>query len=133
MLYYKANRTDRQMVNMDSTYRTAADYGVYDPFDNNFWVGLKDVFGPITPTMPTDAIDMGAWFDSAGPPPFIHPLSQVGDHPNMPGPSQARTFEAFIRDRQLSARTWPVNADSYLIIMAGPDHMYGTADDITNF
>ena len=39
----------------------------------------------------------------------------------------------FIRDQKISARAWPLNPDSYLIIMAGPDHMYGTDDDVTNF
>ncbi len=28
---------------------------------------------------------------------------------------------------------WPVNADSYVLISAGVDGLYGTADDITNF
>jgi len=28
---------------------------------------------------------------------------------------------------------WPVNADSYILISAGADGEYGTADDITNF
>jgi hypothetical protein len=28
---------------------------------------------------------------------------------------------------------WPVNADSYVLISAGADGLYGTADDITNF
>jgi prepilin-type N-terminal cleavage/methylation domain-containing protein len=133
ILYYKANRTDHQMLNMDSTYRSPDDFGVYDPFDNNFWTGLADEFGGITPTAPDDAIDMGAWFSRGEGNDFIHPLSQIGDLPNDPGPSQAHTFEAFIRDPNLSTRVWPVNPESYLIIMAGPDHMYGTRDDITNF
>ncbi|UCG34254.1 MAG: type II secretion system protein [Phycisphaerales bacterium] len=131
VLYYKANRTDRQMINMDSGYRTASSYGVYDPFDNNFWTGLADQFGSNTPTAPNQAIDMGDWFDRDNN--IIHPLSQVANDPNAPGPSQPNTFEAFIRDKTLSARTWPVNPKSYIIIMAGPDHMYGTEDDITNF
>ena len=130
VLYYKANRTDQQMVNMDPTYSVRDDYGVYDPFDNSFWTGLTEKFRG-SPTSPGKAIDMGNWFDFEGN--VIHPLSQVGDDPNLPGPSAPHTFEAFIRDQKLSARTWPANPDSYIIIMAGPDHMYGTEDDITNF
>jgi prepilin-type N-terminal cleavage/methylation domain-containing protein len=131
VLYYKANRTDRQMINMNSSYQTAASYGVYDPFDNNFWTGLVDKFGSNTPTAPDQAIDMGEWFDRTGN--IIHPLSQLSSTPNDPGPSTPNTFEEFIRDKTLSARTWPANPKSYIIIMAGPDHMYGTPDDITNF
>ena len=130
VLYYKANRTDQQMISLDASYSTKAAYGVYDPFDNHFWTGLVKLIGP-TPTAPDKAIDMSKWFNREQS--IIHPLSQVDDNCNDPGPSAPYTFEAFIRDKKLSARTWPVNADSYLIIMAGPDHMYGTEDDITNF
>ena len=28
---------------------------------------------------------------------------------------------------------WPYRADSYILISAGPDGLYGTGDDITNF
>ena len=131
VLYYKANRTDQKMINMDSGYRRTGTYGVYDPFDNNFWTGLVDEFGSNTPTAPNLAIDMGEWFNRDGN--IIHPLSQSSSRCNDPGPSTPHTFEAFIRDKALSARTWPVNPKSYIIIMAGPDHMYGTEDDITNF
>ena len=45
------------------------------------------------------------------------------------------TFGAYIEDPRvtMSGGAAPHNADSFLLISAGPDHLYGTSDDITNF
>lgn len=134
VLYYKANRTDRLMINMDSAYRSRKDLGVYDPFDNNFWTGLdSSPFSGGDATPPDRAIDLGERF--APDDGIIHPLSQVDSDPNdvRHFKEGERTFEAFIRDQKVTRRMWPVNAESYIIIMAGPDHLYGTIDDIKNF
>ena len=48
-------------------------------------------------------------------------------------PPRDAEAEGFIRDRGVTARMWPHKPDSYLLIMAGPDHIYGTDDDLTNF
>jgi hypothetical protein len=134
VLYYKANRTDKQMINMDPTYRNArADLGVYDPFDNQFWTGL-DFAGETTVDAEKDAVDFGVRFSLDEK--FIHPLSQVGSNPNdikNQTKLHYQTFEQFIRDEKVSRRMWPANPKTYLIIMAGPDKLYGTADDIKNF
>ncbi len=46
-------------------------------------------------------------------------------------------FYEFITDdrvvRPLEARPWPYRPDSYILISAGIDGLYGTRDDITNF
>ena len=39
----------------------------------------------------------------------------------------------FILDRKVTARNVPVNKGSYLLISPGPDALWGTDDDITNF
>jgi len=39
----------------------------------------------------------------------------------------------YIQDPKVTARPWPYRADSYLLISAGADGHYGTADDICNF
>lgn len=134
VLYYRANRTDRLMINIDPNYASRGDLGVYDPFDNNFWTGLDSgpfKSGDVTP--PDRAIDLGTRFASDAN--FIHPLSQLDSSPNdvKHFKKGERTFEAFIRDQNVTRRMWPVNSESYIIIMAGPDHMYGTIDDIKNF
>jgi type II secretory pathway pseudopilin PulG len=42
-------------------------------------------------------------------------------------------FYEYIRDPKITARPWPYRPDSYILISAGTDGEYGTADDICNF
>ncbi|MFA6135355.1 MAG: type II secretion system protein [Phycisphaerae bacterium] len=39
----------------------------------------------------------------------------------------------YIKDQRITATDMPQNSESYLLISAGIDKIYGTADDITNF
>ena len=41
--------------------------------------------------------------------------------------------DEFIIDPKVTARPWPYRADSYILISAGVDGLYGTSDDICNF
>jgi hypothetical protein len=45
----------------------------------------------------------------------------------------ANFFYEYIRDLRVQARPWPYRPDSYLLISAGADGIYGTNDDIRNF
>jgi type II secretory pathway pseudopilin PulG len=47
--------------------------------------------------------------------------------------SDANFFYEYIRDPKIQARPWPYRPDSYLLISAGADGLYGTNDDIRNF
>ncbi|MFQ6034836.1 MAG: type II secretion system protein [Sedimentisphaerales bacterium] len=42
-------------------------------------------------------------------------------------------FYEYIRDAKVQGRPWPYRPDSYLLISAGADGLYGTSDDIRNF
>jgi len=42
-------------------------------------------------------------------------------------------YDFYIRDMRIQGRQWPVRPDSYLLISAGMDGIYGTEDDIRNF
>jgi type II secretory pathway pseudopilin PulG len=42
-------------------------------------------------------------------------------------------FYEYIRDPKITARPWPYRPDSYILISAGADGLYGTGDDIRNF
>jgi len=55
----------------------------------------------------------------------IHPL---GD----PSGTYSYFYE-YITDPAVEAKNWPYRPDSYILISAGPDGEYGTADDICNF
>jgi type II secretory pathway pseudopilin PulG len=42
-------------------------------------------------------------------------------------------FYEYLRDLRVQARPWPYRPDSYVLISAGADGLYGTNDDIRNF
>jgi len=55
-------------------------------------------------------------------------------HPLADPRNQYRYFyDDYIRDPKISARPWPYRPDSYILISAGADGIYGTSDDIRNF
>ena len=42
-------------------------------------------------------------------------------------------YEVYIKDPKINAKPWPYRPDSYILISAGADGLYGTSDDIRNF
>ena len=48
-------------------------------------------------------------------------------------PTYDDSFARYIWDPSIKARNTPVRKKEYLLISAGPDARYGTADDITNW
>jgi prepilin-type N-terminal cleavage/methylation domain-containing protein len=56
-----------------------------------------------------------------------HPLIQP-----VPG-NNYQYFYDYIIDPKIEARAWPYKPDSYILISAGADGLYGTRDDIRNF
>jgi len=63
-----------------------------------------------------------------------HPLASTAADSVYPGANGA--FYRKLSDPKMFttiSNGWPVNADSYVLISAGADGLYGTADDITNF
>ena len=48
-------------------------------------------------------------------------------------PATMQVFYDYIRDLKVTARRWPYRPDSYILISAGADGLYGTKDDICNF
>jgi len=43
------------------------------------------------------------------------------------------TFQRYVQNQAVQAKSTPHNPDTYLLISPGPDGLYGTADDIANF
>jgi len=58
-----------------------------------------------------------------------HPLAR----PDAGPVGQYQFFYDFIRNPKITARPWPYRNDSYILISAGPDGLYGTGDDVCNF
>ncbi len=42
-------------------------------------------------------------------------------------------YEQYIKDPRITNMAWPYRPDSYILISAGADGLYGTSDDVTNF
>ncbi|MBK8915900.1 MAG: type II secretion system protein [Phycisphaerales bacterium] len=59
---------------------------------------------------------------------FDSRVNRPANQPYTPG-----TFQAFIKNIAVTAKHQPHNPDSYILLSAGPDGLYGTADDIANF
>jgi hypothetical protein len=67
-------------------------------------------------------------------------IKETADEAKYPGrptpvnPLVSSTFfYEYIRDPKVTATPWPSRPDSYILISAGADGLYGTKDDICNF
>lgn len=125
VLYYRANRAARYMVTNPGVTN-----GIYDSRDNTTITGSTAMggfagvdFGPgliDDPYFHKIAVTQFPEID-----PSVHNVATSSNFDN--------TFERFILDKSVTVRNTPVNRDSYLLISAGADAIYGTTDDITNW
>ncbi|MHC4698352.1 MAG: type II secretion system protein [Planctomycetota bacterium] len=120
ILYYRANRGVNLMTG------TVGTRGIYYQGDNGLITGTDE--GSYV------GIDFGPGGQASG---GYHMLLNV-DPPPLPLADITvslydNTFARFIHDESVIARREPVRKDSYLLITAGPDGVYGTVDDITNW
>jgi prepilin-type N-terminal cleavage/methylation domain-containing protein len=132
ILYYKANPAATLMV----TDTAGGNPGVYNQADNDLLTG-----GSADGTDPL-GLDFGYGPYVEGQQIF-HALAKDVAPPAVPAqqdPNEIYTqatydnsFVRFIHDDTVRARNTPVRRDSYLLISAGPDGVYGTGDDITNW
>ena len=115
--------------------------GIYDHSDNKQWTGgvagngaysREDKGTVLRGTRSTDS----GWTDYAP-----HPMRKLGWERNQTTAPEKGTFADVVYDRGLfeqtkqgnNGRIRPRNESSFLLIAAGKDGLYGTADDITNF
>ena len=106
ILYYKANTSSKTIKLTDPI----ADR-IYNAYDNQLLV----VLGSLDKGMP-------------------HPIKFNGtDYPDFYGTDSGVMPFGIIRDSKVTATKWPVRPDSYILISAGADGLYGTSDDIKNF
>lgn len=123
LLYYRANPGAKRMIG------TSADRGTYYQGDNGLITGSSDAGYA--------GIDFGHGAFTVAAKPVYHRLNWVKQPgtaiADVSGPEYDDTFLRFIHDRSITARNVPVRKDSYLLISAGADGVYGTIDDITNW
>ncbi|MCP4591147.1 MAG: prepilin-type N-terminal cleavage/methylation domain-containing protein [bacterium] len=134
VLYYRARRGARAIVPLTSPKMP----GIFDPYDNVAITGRSDATGTVILSALQPRIG-GAWANK------VHPLGYVVEElkptdpatwldPKVLGHAEYKgSFEQYIWDPTITARPAPVNKDRFLLISAGPDGLYGNADDLTNF
>jgi prepilin-type N-terminal cleavage/methylation domain-containing protein len=55
------------------------------------------------------------------------------EHPLGRSAGNYEFFYNYIKDPKIDAKAWPYRPDSYILISAGADGLYGTSDDVRNF
>jgi len=140
VLYYRANvRVDAPFTtgDPDSTFVV----GRYDQTDNGYITGTPGVDGRYAAVIGSHrGWDLtGTSFGSSD---FAHKLGALGyDVANPQTFPNDKTFASFIVNGKVLDNTFnaglgrvePYKPDSFILITAGEDGVYGTADDITNF
>ncbi len=127
VLYYRARPGATWMVNRIGAAPTGH-VGVYDHRDNYLLTGEKPgVEGVDLGELGTDKLhdiaDARSDVEPDPRPPFDLENDAAFD----------KTFPKYIRDPSVKQRNTPVNRETYLLISAGPDAVYGTADDVVNW
>ncbi len=107
ILYYKA---DVSSTTHDDTSVPTARLSIYNCQDNQ------------------ELIDLGIAWDLA----FAHPMASGGTDPDG-NPAEWEIFYRMTRDEKVGVIPRPKMVDSYILISAGYDGLYGTRDDIFNF
>ncbi len=137
ILYYRANPAAKRMLSDPSGNPPTP--GIFDQRDNAIITGTDASGAAYT------GLDFGAG-DLDSTPGQYHQIYKLnGAIPDaVPtinnGVNQIYTVQAFdysfarfILDPSIKSRNTPVNKDTYLLISAGPDLVYGTNDDVTNW
>jgi len=131
ILYYRARRAAIFMI----TNPTTDVPGIYDHRDNEYFTGSAG--------RGVEGIDMGGVMGGQGRPgggsggaghndgigQTLYPLPTA----DLADPDFSGTFEHFIWDINVGQRPTPVHRETFLLISAGPDALYGTHDDVTNW
>ena len=121
ILYYKANPVARRMI------ANSEKPGIYWQDDNAIITGSQNGLNDY------EGIDFGSGKTEG----FYHRIAKA----DAPEPKDDVTtiedyrnsFARFIYDPSVKARNTPVRKDSYLLISAGADGVYGSDDDVLNW
>ncbi|MCK4658674.1 MAG: type II secretion system protein [Phycisphaerae bacterium] len=136
ILYYRARRGARAIIPTTNPKMP----GIYDPYDNLAIIGKTAQNGSVIANFE------GLYPGKGGAAAMGHPLAYfTSDLEPAASPAQldpasdsflakyANSFEQYILDKSVTGRPTPLNKNSFLLISAGTDGFYGTADDVTNF
>lgn len=131
VLYYRANKAARFMTGGPN-----GEPGVYRQEDNAIITGSNG--GQLNST----GADFGSGGDEHGQPHYylhlvvpapVRVVETGGINDILLDTTFEHSFTRYILDSKSRGRNTPVRKDSYLLITAGPDGIYGSDDDITNW
>ncbi len=129
ILYYRARRAASYMVHNPAA--SPAQPGVYSQIDNILYTGSSQ--GSLTRA----GLDFGGGANTMlEATMYPSPLTLANGGVNLADTNYnggAPTFEQFIWDSSVTSKNVPVNRDTFLLISAGKDALYGTGDDVLNW
>lgn len=143
ILYYSANVGTDEPFTHGTPGSQEFHVGRYDQQDNAHFTGWDEQNGRFPVTVGMNGQDDGWDFSGQGQQTgFKHALGRFGyAHAQTTWPT-AGTFAANICDRNIfdstsrgtpNGKLWPHKADSFVLISAGKNGIYGDVDDIKNF
>jgi prepilin-type N-terminal cleavage/methylation domain-containing protein len=119
ILYYRADPSKKVFRMVDGSDFSMSVYNVYD---NAELVALRAVQEKaLKPSRVNDPLNGGD--GSISIPAFFYGI----------GAGTATTAYGYAQDPKVTTYPWPYNSDTYLLISAGEDGLYGTEDDVRNF
>jgi len=121
ILYWKADAAGTAII--DDRPQVNRPRGIYHYRDNSKLLRRR-----ITSDTPGDPLILSPNLPNGG-----HRLwldTRVND---WTGQAQFAGFPQYIQNTNVQARPEPFNAQSFLLVSAGPDGVYGTGDDLANF
>ncbi|MGD8454216.1 MAG: type II secretion system protein [Phycisphaerae bacterium] len=117
ILYWRADAAGVRMADQTIVGLSSSDRGIYHWEDNKALVRNNST--DVLVLRPGADEHKLAWQDLSG----LSPSN----------PPDLETFPRYIMDDGVQVKLAPQRADSFLLVSPGPDGVYGTADDVTNF
>jgi len=121
ILYWRADRAGFLVADRSPTDVSGSERGIYHFRDNSMLLDIAS-----EPLMLTAG-------DSRHRLVFDYDAPVLPSEIDLNDTSRKDNFAAYIRNKSIEAKVTPHRADSFLLISAGPDGVYGTGDDIANF
>jgi len=121
ILYYKANTNSKSFA-----VPTAVTDRIYNYYHNQPLIDLQKITASGSAGK---AHPLGYW---SGPEPIVFYNSQYNYNPAAAPGFGGSGIGYGIRDPKVTQYPWPYRPDTYILISAGADGFYGTADDIHN-
>ncbi len=124
ILYYRANPASKVLFPLPGDLDVLTEARIYNARDNAALIGLGRLADAAKPAgmRRLHKLDGSCLLE----PEEVRRLLNPGD-------VFLYFYQLYIRDPRVQQRPWPYRPDSYLLISAGADGLYGTDDDICNF